>query len=251
MHPDRCRGFSSNAAAQWTSERRRIDLAEHRVFGVAGLGSRAVAHGVIRHRVMDVSFIISRTLVYTILTVAAVSVFSLIEYVFGKRVGTSRRRDAAGNRAADRAGTITERRASPARRLHRSRALPATAPRRTAPGERTARALPDATGADAVDAVLVDEPAEAFDLASAALFRWDDQRYRRIRSRGWSDAEATVLEWDDRLALAVAHRVGGGRSKRRAMGTRAICRPANARRSMRFRSSTATSSKRSRSMADT
>ncbi len=160
----------------------------------------AVAYGVIRHRVMDVSFIISRTLVYTTLTAGAVSGFSLIEYVFGRvlehrgvatflvivaAIGLGLSLNVVHRRLDDFIDRV----------LFRRRHL---AERRL---EQTARALPAATGADAVDVALVDEPAEAFDLASAALFRRNDEKYRRVRSRGWSDAEATALERDDRLAL--------------------------------------------------
>jgi hypothetical protein len=160
----------------------------------------AVAYGVIRHRVMDVNFIISRTLVYTILTLAAVTIFALIEYVFGRlleRQGVATILNllaAVGlgisfnlvHRLLD--GWID-------RVLFRRRHL---AERRLAAA---GRGLQHASAPDAVDAALVDEPADAFGLCSAALFRYENAAYHRMRAHGWADGEASTLEEDDPLAL--------------------------------------------------
>jgi hypothetical protein len=164
------------------------------------LVAAAVAYGVVRHRVMDVNFIVSRTLVYTILTVSAAALFTSIEFVFGKvlssrgvaivleiaaaiGIGLSldvfhKKLDGFIDQVLFRRRHLAERRLNDA-----------------------ARALPYATTADAVDDALVDEASEALELASAAIFRHDGDGYRRVHARGWNDGEATALGANDRLLL--------------------------------------------------
>jgi hypothetical protein len=160
----------------------------------------AVAYGVVRHRVMDVNFIISRTLVYTILTAGAAALFTTIEYVFGKllssrgvavvleigaAIGLGLSLDAFHKRLDSFIDQV----------LFRRRHL---AERRLADA---ARALPHATTAETVSAALVNEACDALDLASAAVFRRAGDTYRRVCSRGWEDGETAQLEPDDRLVL--------------------------------------------------
>jgi hypothetical protein len=164
------------------------------------LVAAAVAYGVVRHRVMDVSFIISRTLVYTILTIGAAALFTSIEFVFGKLlssrgvaivleigaaigIGLSldafhKKLDAFIDQVLFRRRHLAERRLNDA-----------------------ARALPYATAAQTVDDALVEEASEALELASAAVFRRDGDLYRRLRARGWQDGELAELGADDRLVL--------------------------------------------------
>ena len=66
--------------------------------------------------------------------------------------------------------------------------------------ERVAHTLPHADAIELVDESLVDEPAEALDLASAALFRNTGDAYARKAGTGW-DGMVASLEADDRLVL--------------------------------------------------
>jgi hypothetical protein len=50
----------------------------------------AVAHGVIKHHVFDISFTLSRTLVYSIITTIIVGTFVLIDFASGKLLGELR-----------------------------------------------------------------------------------------------------------------------------------------------------------------
>ncbi len=164
------------------------------------LVAAAVAYGVIRHRVMDVSFIISRTLVYSTLTAGAAFVFVIIEYVFGKVLESRRFASLLEIAAAIGLGlslNVVHGRLDKFvdRVLFRRRHM---AERRIADA---ARALPYAATADAVDAALVEEPVGALELASAALFRRSGSSYRRVRSHGWNESEASELDGDDRLVL--------------------------------------------------
>jgi len=164
------------------------------------LVAAAVAYGVVRHRVMDVNFIVSRTLVYTILTIGAAALFTSIEFVFGKllssrgvalvleigaAIGIGLSLDAFHKKLDGFIDQVLFRR----RHLAERRLVDA------------ARALPYATAAQTVDNALVDEASEALELASAAVFRHDGDAYRRVRSQGWNDAEITALGADDRLVL--------------------------------------------------
>ena len=164
------------------------------------LVAAAVAYGVIRHRVMDVSFIISRTLVYSTLTAGAALVFVIIEYVFGKVLESRRFASLLEIAAAIGLGlslNVVHARLDKFvdRVLFRRRHQ---AERRIADA---ARALPYAATTGAVDATLVEEPVGALELASAALFRRSGSSYRRACSRGWTESEASELDGDDRLVL--------------------------------------------------
>ena len=164
------------------------------------LVAAAVAYGVVRHRVMDVNFIVSRTLVYTILTIGAAALFTAIEFVFGKllssrgvaivleigaAIGIGLSLDAFHKKLDGFIDQVLFRRRHLAeRRLNAA-----------------ARALPYVTAAQTVDDALVEEASEALQLASAAVFRHDGNVYRRVRAHGWNDGEAARLGEDDRLVL--------------------------------------------------
>ena len=159
-----------------------------------------VAYGIIRHRVMDISFIISRTLVYTILTLGAVTLFTLIEYVFGRVLEHQGVATILNILAAVGLGVsfnLLHRHLDEwiDRFLFKQRHL--AAQRLTA----VARTLPHASTAAAIEAALVDEPVAALGLSSAAVFRHEKSTYRRVRAHAWTDDEAAELDADDALAL--------------------------------------------------
>jgi hypothetical protein len=159
-----------------------------------------VAYGIIRHRVMDISFIISRTLVYTILTLGAVSLFALIEYVFGRVLEHQGVATILNILAAVGLGISFNLLHGHLddwidRFLFKQRHL---AEQRLGA---VARALPHASTAAAIEAALVDEPVAALGLSSAAVFRHEKGGYRRVRAHAWTDDEAAELDADDALAL--------------------------------------------------
>ena len=159
-----------------------------------------VAYGIIRHRVMDISFIISRTLVYTILTLGAVALFTLIEYVFGRLLEHQGVATILNILAAVGLGISFNLLHGHLddwidRFLFRQRHL---AEQRLAA---VARALPHAATAAAIESALVDEPVAALGLSSAAVFRQEKGGYRRVRAHAWTDDDAAELDADDALAL--------------------------------------------------
>ncbi len=163
----------------------------------------AVAYGIVRHRVIDVSFAVSRTVVYSILTGIVVGAFALVDFLssrflehlqialvleavvalaFGVWLNTLHARV---DRFVDRV-------------LFRRRHLA------EARVQREARALSHAETAAFVDQTLVDEAADAFSLASAAVFREVTAgRFERVCSRGWAHGDAQSFSSGDRLALTL------------------------------------------------
>lgn len=161
----------------------------------------ALAYAVIRHRVIDVTFVISRALVYGVLTSMLVAVFALVDWLLGRQLSSSGLAVVVEvaitiafafwlnaihhrvDRFVDR--TLFRERHAAERRL-----------------ERVAQALPHARSDDLVGELLVHEPAEALRLASAALFRRaDDYRFVRETSVGWPDGATSAIDASDTLVL--------------------------------------------------
>ncbi len=169
----------------------------------------AVAYGVIRHRVIDVNFIVGRTLVYSILTIFAVAVFSLIEYLFGKlleRGGLAMVLEILAAVCLGRSLNYLHGRLDRFidvvlfRRRHLAEARL----------ERTAATLPHANSRELVADLLIAEPADALDLASAAVFvqSEDETRYVRTRAESWDDENAAELDTDDHLVVRLRAELG-------------------------------------------
>lgn len=160
----------------------------------------AVAHGIIKNRVVDLSFTISRTLVYTVLTSILLGAFALVDVVsahlfehlqialflealvalaFGiwlKRLHAQI--DGFVDRVLFRHRHLAE------ERLHR-----------------TARTLTHAESATFIDEALVIEASDAFDLASAAVFRAEGDAFVRVVDVGWKSDDVTTIQQDDHLVV--------------------------------------------------
>lgn len=172
-------------------------------FAFAGvLLAAAVAYGVIRHRVIDVNFIVGRTLVYTVLTVFAVGVFALIEYLFGKLLERGGLATVLEIVAAVTIGISLN---ALHGRLDKFIDVVLFRKRHLAEArlERVATTLPHATSKTLVEEMLVAEPADALDLASAAVFVLAENGgcYRRAMAYGWDAGTAAVLDADDHLVV--------------------------------------------------
>lgn len=164
------------------------------------LVAAAVVHGVLRHRVMDVSFVISRTLVYTILTTMIVATFALIDFASAKflqrfqlalllEAGAALAFGIWLNALHSRVDRFVDRTLFRRRHLAEERL------------QRTAHALRHAESKRFVDEALVVEPADALGLASAALFRRDGNAYVRVASQGWDVANLATIPLDDTLVV--------------------------------------------------
>lgn len=162
-----------------------------------------VAYAVLRHRVLDVNFVISRALVYGTLTTFLVAVFALIDWLLGKVLAQTQLALVTEIAAAVALGfwlNGLHRRVDYVidRVLFRRRHL---AERRLA---RVAAGLPHAVSPDAVDDMLVAEPADALSLASAALFRRNGEgHFVREAAVGWPQDSAGAFHPNDALVLHI------------------------------------------------
>lgn len=162
-----------------------------------------VAYAVIRHRVLDIRFAISRAVVYGIITFGAIAVFAIIEWVFQHMI--AERQAAVYVEIVAAIGLGVGFHSLEARLdglvdsvIFRTRHL---ADERLA---RIAAALPHASTLGAVDELLTSAPLEAWQLGSAAVFRRDDDgRYVRTAAAGWDDGTASSFDGNDVLLLTL------------------------------------------------
>jgi len=167
------------------------------------------AYAIIRHRVIDVSFVVNRALVYGVLTTLLVGAFSVIDWLFIDKLKLAR------------VGTLAEMGVAVAggfwfNGLHKrvDSFIDAVFFRQRHKAEvqlaRVAAALPLATTTSAVAECLVSEPVQAMSLASAALFRCNrDSVYMREQSEGWDIGDLSELDDSDERLLMLARAEGG------------------------------------------
>lgn len=167
-----------------------------------------VAYSIIRHRILDINFVINRALVYGGVTIIIVGVFVLIDWVFTRTL-SSRLGLFADIAAALIIGITLD-------RLHHriDHFMDSVFFRRRHLAEmrlkRLTAALPHAASLAAVDKAVVEEPADWLQLASAAIFRREPgSRYVRRESAGWNETMCEALTVDDRLVLQLeAEQIG-------------------------------------------
>jgi hypothetical protein len=160
----------------------------------------AVLNGILRHRVIDISFTVSRTLVYTILTSILVGLFALVDFVSSKFVEQLRITVILEAAAALAFGIALNTLHSRVERfvdkfIFRRRHL---AEQRL---HRTAHALMHSESDRFIDEALVVEAMDAMELASAALFRRTGDGYARVLSEGWTGEYPDRLAPDDHLVV--------------------------------------------------
>lgn len=161
----------------------------------------AVAHGIVKHRVIDLSFALSRTLVYTLLTSILLGAFTLIDVLSARLFEHLQIALVLEALVALAFGIWLKRLHARVddfvdRVLFRRRYL---AQERV---NRTARVLMHAENAGFVDEALTIEAAGAFDLTSAAVFRAEGSGFVRALAQGWADNEfVTSVSNDDHLVV--------------------------------------------------
>jgi len=158
-----------------------------------------VAYAVLRHRVIDVTFVINRALVYAVITSAIVAVFALIEWLVGHVLSSARIALALEIAAAiglsfslnaihRRVATLVE------GLFFRDRVV---AQRAIA---ELAAELPKAESLESIEARIVAEPVRAYGLTGAAFFRRAGaDGFRRTQDAGWPPGSIAVLGADDPL----------------------------------------------------
>jgi hypothetical protein len=160
----------------------------------------SVAYAVLRHRVIDVNFFISRALVFGVLTRPIAALFTLLDFFLVRVLDAGRIGLAVEIVVALGVGAwlnglhreidpIIDRLFFQKRYLGEQRL------------ERAANVLPYAETVETIDDYLIREPMEALDLTSAALFVGEGGRFVRQASSGWADNDARELLHDDRITL--------------------------------------------------
>jgi hypothetical protein len=160
-----------------------------------------VAYAVLRHRLVDVEFVVNRAIIYTVLTALLLTFVSLLDWLTSRLISDYHLALYLEAAATIGVGFLLNRLHEALERLtdrvfFRSRHI---AERQL---DRIARSLIFATRLENIEEALVDEPARWLDLASAAIFRHDDERrvFVRGRSIGW--AEENLKEFPDDAPIA-------------------------------------------------
>jgi hypothetical protein len=171
------------------------------LFLLTGVVPIAVVYAIVRHHVFDVNFVISRALVYGVITSILVTVFSLLHWFISKQLAQTQLAFAAEIVAALALGFWLN-------GLHRNvdRLVDSAFFRQRHRAEqrlaRAAAAIPHAESYEAVNHFLVDEPIHALDLASAALFHGAaDGRFVREAAAGCDETYGDELRRNDPLVL--------------------------------------------------
>jgi hypothetical protein len=161
-----------------------------------------VAYAVVRRRVFDVEFAISRALVYAAITALIGGSFLLLDWFMSKQFAETRFTLTAEIILALAIGSWLN-------MLHRNvdRFVDSTFFRQRHLAEerlkKAAAAVVRAESHDVVDRFLVHEPVRALDLTSAALFRRNDasSHFARSVAEGWNHIGSQELTSDDPLVL--------------------------------------------------
>lgn len=157
-----------------------------------------VAYGVVRHRVIDVDFFLSRAFVYAIFTTGLVIVFALSDWFFAHILADFRFSLVVDAIISIGAALVFDR---------SKQFLEATIDRVVFRDRRTARerlkraagALRFAKSPETVDDTVTREAHDALGLETVALFRADATEFKRVAAIGWNATNADYLKQDDRL----------------------------------------------------
>jgi hypothetical protein len=156
---------------------------------------------ILRHRLFDLGFVVSRAAVYSVLSLSAFGILAGVNW-FAQHFVTDRLAFVLQPVAAIVIGFGYFRvrawvQHSIERMLFRERYA---AEQRM---ETIIRRLPFADTSAAVDAVLVSEVPQTLRLASAALFRLTDEEFQRVAATGWDGQSLHRLSRDDLLVRTI------------------------------------------------
>jgi hypothetical protein len=156
----------------------------------------ALVYAILRRHVIDVRFVISRTVVYAIITTLVVGLIGVVDWATSVYLHEARFAMALDALVTIALGFL----------LHRTYrwleyAVDFFLFRRKHEGEaylqRLARTLSFAQTEESVDHALVDAPCDKFDLVAAALFRLRSGVFAPIYAAGWNTLELPAFERDD------------------------------------------------------
>lgn len=157
----------------------------------------ALGVAVLRERVVDIQFAVSRTLVYGAVTSLVLVVLAAVHWLLGKLIEQTHLAIWIEGVVAVSLGLVLHRATRAIIRLV-DRLLFRRRHAAEAHLRRVEAALPFATRGHSIGEALVTEPARELDLASAAVFyrEGDTGPLQRTLSQGWTDEHATRLDAD-------------------------------------------------------
>jgi hypothetical protein len=155
----------------------------------------AIGYAVLRQRVVDVQFAVSRTLVYGLVSTLALAFLAAVHWLLGRLIEQSGLAIGLEGLAAIGLGLVLHR-ASHGITVLVDRLLFRKHHRAEERLRRVTAALPYASDERAIAQALVTEPVRNLNLASAALFYRDSPEgpLKRVLAQGWSDAQAASLD---------------------------------------------------------
>jgi hypothetical protein len=159
-----------------------------------------VGYGVMRHRILDVGFVLNRAAVYTALTTVLLGTMGLLRLTLGSymkdnwaillQVATAVGLGVSSQKIYKAADWVIDRFLFPDSHKNEQKL------------KRLGDGLRYAETSDAIAASITQEPAETLGLASAALFRKrNDGSYVRKLAVGWGDDEITTFDATDPLPI--------------------------------------------------
>jgi hypothetical protein len=157
-------------------------------------------YAVLRERVVDVQFALSRTLVFGVVSTLVVIFLAVLHWLIGRMIEHSGLAFGLEGLAAIGLGLVLHR-ASHGITLLVDRVLFRRHHQAEERLRRVTAALPFATDERSIADALVMEPVRNFDLASAALFYRESPEgpFNRVMAQGWSEDHAASLEADSFL----------------------------------------------------
>jgi hypothetical protein len=160
----------------------------------------SIGYAVLRQRVVDVQFAISRTLVFGAVSTLALVFLAAVHWLLGRLIEQSGLAIGLEGLAAIGLGLVLHR-ASHGITVLVDRVLFRKHHRAEERLRRVTAALPYASDERAIAEALVTEPVRNLNLASAALFYRDSPEgpLKRVLAQGWNDAHAAGLEADSLL----------------------------------------------------
>jgi hypothetical protein len=160
----------------------------------------ALGYAILRQRVVDVQFAVSRTLVYGAVSTVALVVVAAVHWLFGRLIEHSGLTLGLEGAAAIGVGLVLHR-ATHGINLLVDRVLFSKHHQAEQRLRQVTAALPFAADERSIAEALVVESVRHLDLASAALFYRDSAvgPLRRVLAHGWSDDHATTLDADAML----------------------------------------------------
>jgi hypothetical protein len=165
---------------------------------LSALGPYAFVYATLRHRLLDVTFVLNRTVVFGALAALVVTIVGAIDWGVGKLLSNTKAAIAVEAAATIALGFVLDRVHAV---LERAVDRFVFAKRHAAEHhlERVTAGLAYAESRGAVLRAVVDEPVRALRLKSAAVFVAEGGLYARGYAHGWRESDATSLAPDDPL----------------------------------------------------